>query len=121
MTRPIASPQRKLAVVLALALSGSIPYGWAALWSCALGGGIQVLSLYTLERNLQILGAPAVSAGGLRLLLAFRFLLAVALVGLALTLLGVDPIPFAVGLGTVIPAVLWHGLDVARRQRAEGR
>lgn len=107
--------------MLALALAGSIPYGWAALASCALGGGIQLVNVRLLERHVSVLLSPSVSPGGLRIVLAFRFLAVVGAVGLALFALPLDRPWFVVGLSTLIPAALWHGLAEARRLRAEGR
>jgi hypothetical protein len=117
-----ASIHGKNAIVLALALLGSIPYGIAAVGSVALGGGIQVLNLLALDRTLWSLRGLAGSGSGtgLRALLGLRFVLVVGLAGWVIIALPVEPAPFAFGLGTLIPAALWHGLDSARRERLRG-
>jgi hypothetical protein len=58
------------------------------------------------------------SGGGglLQGLLALRLLLLLGLVGLVLLTLPVQPLAFALGLSTVVPAVLWHGLTSAARE-----
>ncbi len=121
MTAKLQSVHRKNAAVLALAVVGAIPYGWAAVLSVALGGGIQVFNLHALDRTVSGLRdiARSGTSVGFRVLLVFRFLLVVAAVGFALLRLPVEPLAFVVGLGTVIPAVIWHGLETARRLRAE--
>jgi hypothetical protein len=120
--RRLESLHRKHAVLLTLAMLGAIPYGWAALGSLSLAGGIQVVNLRALDRTASRLGefARAGDAVSLRVLLGFRFVLVVGLVGLALFTLPVQPAPFVVGLSLVIPAVIWHGLATARRRSLEG-
>ena len=121
MTRAFASIHRKNGLMLALAAGVAIPYGWAAVWSVALGGAIQVVNLRALDRavsSLRDLGRSG-RPSRLRLLLAMRFVIVVVIVGFVLLRLPVDPLAFVIGLGTVVPAALWHGLDSARRLRAE--
>jgi hypothetical protein len=115
----LSSIHRKSLVILALALAGAIPYGWAAVWSVALGGGIQVVNLKALERTVSALRSPRVSARGLRVALALRFALVVGLVGWAILHLPIAPLAFAAGLGIVVPAALWHAVEESRRVRAE--
>ena len=120
MSAALSSIHRKSFVVLTLALAGAIPYGWAAVWSVALGGGIQVINLKALERTVSALSSPRVSGRGLRLALALRFAFVIGLVGWAILYLPIAPLPFAAGLGIVVPAVLWHAIEANRRVRAEG-
>ncbi len=110
MIRLPRSIHAKNGIFLALALLGSIPYGIAAAGSVAGGGAIQVLNLLVLDRTLSSLLASG-SGSGLRVLLGLRFVFVVGLAGWALLWLPVDPAPFAIGLGTLIPAALWHGLE----------
>ena len=100
------------AVCLALALLISMPYGWRAVFSLAVGGGIQIVNLVGLERSVRSLVALAtVERGGVgQALLAFRYVALIAVVGLALYALPVEPLAFAIGLSAMIPAVIWHGL-----------
>ncbi len=60
------------------------------------------------------------SGTGLRAVLAFRFLAVVALAGWALVTLSVEPVPFVIGLSTVIPAALWHGLQASCQPGVRG-
>ncbi len=116
MSRLFSSVHRKNAAILALALLGAIPYGWPAVASLALGGGIQVANLSGLDRSVKLFAGLAAQrhAGAAQALLVLRFLVLIAVVGFVLWRLPVQVIPFAVGLSTVIPAVLWQGLDSAR-------
>jgi uncharacterized membrane protein YedE/YeeE len=118
----LGSVHRKHALLLALAACASIVYGWAALGSLMLGGGIQVMNLRALDRTASRLRdfARTGSAASLRALLVFRFVLVVGVVGWVLLRLPVQPGPFVVGLGLMIPAVLWHGLETARHRPLEG-
>lgn len=122
MTPRLETIHKKNALILALAVLGSILYGIAAVGSVALGGGIQVLNLFALDRTLSSLRGLAGSGSGrgLRAVLAFRFLAVVALAGWALVTLAVEPLPFVIGLGTVIPAALWHGLQPSRQPGVRG-
>jgi uncharacterized membrane protein YedE/YeeE len=123
MGSKLGSVHRKHALLLTLAAIGSILYGWVALGSLLLGGGIQVINLRALDRTASRLRdfARGGSPGPLRALLAFRFVLIVGLVGWVLLRLPVQPGPFVVGLGLIVPAVLWHGLETARQRSVEGR
>jgi hypothetical protein len=115
MSRALASLGAKNAVVLALALLGSIPYGWRAAASVAVGGGVQAVNLAGLERSVRLLARLGVEGRGVpaQILLASRFLILVGAVGIVLFALPVQPLAFALGLSTAIPAVIWHGLASA--------
>ncbi len=106
----------KNALVLALFLGAVAPFGATALISVALGGGMQLVNLRGLERSVG--GMLGTSGGGglLQGLLALRLLGLLGLVGLVLLTLPVQPLAFALGLSTVVPAVLWHGLTSAARE-----
>ena len=108
-----ASLQAVHAGLLALALAGAIPYGWHAVWSLALAGGIQVLNLAVLERSVRLVVAEHGSAPAGRMFFMLRLLLVMGAVLLALGPLEVARGPFVVGLLLVIPAVFWHGLSRA--------
>lgn len=100
------------AVCLALALLLAMSYGWRAVFSLAIGGGIQIVNLVGLERSVRSLLSLASARRGraVQVLLAARFLVLIAAVGLALWKLPIDPLAFAVGLSALVPAVIWHGL-----------
>ena len=113
-----ASLQARHGLVLLLAMAGAIPYGWHAVLSLAVGGGIQVLNLAVLERSVRV--ALAGQAGGLATLLLFmRFVLVLFAVGLVLTRTSLLPVPFAAGLLALVPAAIWFGFDrAAERSRS---
>ncbi len=69
-----------------------------------------MLNLLVLDRTLSSLRGLA-SGAGLRALLGLRFVFVVGLAGWAILWLPVEPAPFVIGLGTLIPAALWHGLE----------
>jgi fermentation-respiration switch protein FrsA (DUF1100 family) len=110
----------KYLIVLALAIAGAIPYGCHAAWSTALGGGIQVLNLSVLERSVRAVLSAGGGASSLapstgltlvgQLALFLRTLLFFTAVVYVLAVVPVQPIAFLVGLLTVVPAVIWHGL-----------
>jgi len=104
-----ASLQAVHAGLLALALAGAIPYGWHAVWSLALAGGIQVLNLAVLERSVRLVVAEHGSAPTARMFFMLRLVFVMGAVLLALGPLGVARVPFVIGLLLVIPAVFWHG------------
>jgi hypothetical protein len=118
-----ASLAAKNAVVFALALAGSMPYGCLAAASLACGAGIQIMSVFGLERSVRHLAAAAALGGqpAVRPLLFLRFAAVAALLALALATLPLQLGPFVVGLSTVIPAALWHGIEAAQRGTAEDR
>ncbi len=112
---PRTLPGKQL-LVLTLAALGAISYGVPAAVSVLVGGGIQLVNLRGLERSVAWLtgGAPgpiAHVAGGLR----FVLVLASALVALAM--LPIDPLAFGVGIATVVPAAIWHGLSPGPLER----
>ncbi|MFQ5697061.1 MAG: hypothetical protein ACE5IL_02110 [Myxococcota bacterium] len=114
--------QRKNALLAALAVLGSIPYGVPAVASVALGGGIQIVNLRVLERSVRmwVLSGEARSSVPAQVFMIARFLLLLAAVGAALALLPVRPLWLLLGLGTLVPAALWHGLDPRSRADGEG-
>ena len=107
------SLQAAHASLLAVAIAGAIPYGWHAVWSLALAGGIQVLNLGVLERSVRLVVAEHGSAPAARVFLMLRLVLVLGAVLFALGPLGVARIPFVAGLLLVVPAVFWHGLSRA--------
>lgn len=121
MSGLFATLHRKNALVFALALAGSIAYGWLAAASLALGGGIQIVNLIGLERSARLLARRAAEGqgAGMRMLLMLRFAAVVAAVGVALLTLPVEAIPFVIGLSTVVPAALWHGLERSPQPQRE--
>ncbi|MCP4007181.1 MAG: hypothetical protein GY725_23610 [bacterium] len=112
----MSSLGKKHALVFAVALVCAISYGKAALASLALGGGIQIVNLRALEKG--VVGMLGLAASGhsaaMMFLLHMRWLLVMGSVGALLLLYPVEPIAFVVGLSTVVPAVIWHGLSTAR-------
>ncbi len=113
--RPV-SLHTKNALILVLFLGAAAPFGWAALMSVAIGGGIQVVNLRGLERSVGGMLRTSGVGGLLQGLLALRLLLLLALVGIVMATLPVQPLAFTLGLSTVVPAVLWHGLTSAARE-----
>ena len=110
------SIHRKNALILGIALLGAAPFGWGAVASVALGGGIQVLNLRGLERGVQAMVGLAAGGqtGAARALVAVRWVLLLGAVALCLVALPVQPIAFSVGLSVIVPTVIWHGLETAR-------
>ncbi len=113
-----SSVHRKNALVLALVLAGSLPFGAQASVSVALGGALQALNLVLLERSVAyLLGlAGGGQSGGVQALIALRFVALMAVCATILIALPVDPLAFTVGFSVMVPAVLWHGLASARGQ-----
>jgi len=109
---PLRSIHAKNGCVLALALLLVMPYGVPAVCSAAAGGAIQIVNLRGIERYVAWLvgAAPRASTGLAQVVLGLRFVAVLAAAGAALVLLGLEPVPFAVGLSTLVPAVIWHGL-----------
>ncbi len=108
--------QQKTWLLLAVALLGAIPYGMPAVWSTALGGGIQIVNLWAMERGVGLmLGSPEGRPDPFaRVLLGLRLFALLAVVGLILWWVPVHLIGFVVGVSVLVPAVLWHGLAPAR-------
>lgn len=105
--------------LLAVALAGSIPYGWSATASLALGGGIQVLNLRALERSVRLMVASTVESGSRARVAAhaasgLRLLLLLALLAWVMVATPVAPLPFGIGLLLVVPALAWYGISQAR-------
>ena len=114
-----SSVHRFHAFLLAVAIAGTIPYGWHTAGSLALGGGIQVLNLCLLERSVRLMIGASVERGtrgrlAVHAAALLRLLLVVTAVGWILTQTPVEPLPFGAGLLLVLPALAWHGLREAR-------
>jgi hypothetical protein len=105
-----ASLHTKHLLLLALAIAGTIPYGFHAVGSLAAGGGIQVLNLTVLERSVRALLGAGAAAPAAQLVLALRLLLFFAAVAYVLFATHVQPLAFLAGLLAVVPALIWHGL-----------
>lgn len=114
MKQRSASLHAKYVIVLALAITGAIPYGCHAVWSTALGGGIQLLNLSLLERGVRaVLSAGAASGGAATLAqvtLVVRTVLFFTAVIYVLTFTPAQPLAFLAGLLVIVPAAIWHGL-----------
>jgi len=114
MRQRSASLHAKYAITLALAFAGGFSYGCHAAWSLALGGGIQVLNLTALERSVRaVLSAEHGAGSAMRvaqIALFLRTLLFFVVVSYVLAVVPVQPIAFMMGLLTVVPALIWHGL-----------
>ena len=119
MRQRSASLHAKYWIVLALAIAGAIPYGCDAIWSLALGGGIQVLNLTVLERSVRaVLSAPRGAGSGqpvAQLTLILRTTLFFTAVIYVLAVVPVQPLAFLAGLFAIVPAALWHGLSAPAR------
>jgi hypothetical protein len=103
---------RRNALVAAVLLAASLPFGPAVVAGVALGCAVQAVNLLLLERSVSLmLGlAGAGQGGGVQALVALRF---VALMGVCagiLIALPLPPVAFAAGFSSAVPAVLWHGL-----------
>lgn len=122
MTHNSSSLHRKNALILGLALLGAVPFGWRAVASVGVGGGIQIVNLRALERSVAALLGLAERGKGIwvQLLLPVRLILMLAVVGFALLSGAVEPIPLVVGLSTTVPAVLWYGIERVRVESAGG-
>ena len=107
--------------MLTAALLGAAPFGWRAVASLALGGGMQVVNLRGLERSVRgMLGVAARGqTSGARALVTVRWVLLLGAVALALTTLPLQPIAFLGGLSTAVPAVIWHGFATAGSRAPE--
>jgi hypothetical protein len=103
------SLQAKHALLLSVAIAGAIPYGWLAVWSLALAGGIQVVNLAVLEGSVRLVIGGRVARSATQGVLFLRLLLLGAAVLAALGPLRAAPIPFVVGLLVIVPAALWQG------------
>ena len=114
MKQRSASLHAKYLIVLALAIAGAIPYGCHAVWSAALGGGIQLLNLDLLSRSVRAVlsaGRASGNAAALaQLTLVFRTVLFFTAVVYVLTQTNAQPLVFLAGLLLIVPATLWHGL-----------
>ncbi|MCE2390307.1 MAG: ATP synthase subunit I [Proteobacteria bacterium] len=109
----------KHALLVGLAFGGAIAYGLHAAASLLAGGGIQVLNLKVLERGVRRLVGPAGPASG-ALGVGLNSLRFVLFIGLVLGVAMQTPVrhgAFAVGLLLVVPALIWQGVEEARRAR----
>ena len=116
---PTASVHGKNACVLALALLGAIPFGWGAVGSVALGGGMQALNLSGIERGIRTTLGLGTLGYASRALLALRWVVFLGAVVAAILVLPIEPIAFIVGLSTAVPAVVWQGLTHTGPQTRE--
>ena len=109
----------KNALIVGLLLAASLPLGTAFVTGVALGGAIQVLNLKLLERSVAwMLGlASEGRSGGVQGLVMLRFTTLMAACVASLVLLPIDPLAFAIGFSSVVPACLWHGLTSAGAPR----
>ncbi len=106
----------KIALIFALVLMTSMPFGPRAALGVALGGALQLLNLRLLERSVAyLLGLAGSGQGGaVQALIGLRFLALLGAGAFVLYALPVDPLAFAIGFSVTVPAVLWHGLARAR-------
>jgi hypothetical protein len=108
---PLSPLQTRNALVLSGAILACSPLGWRAVTSVALGGVMQIINLGGLERSVAALvGLAAAGHTVGRAMIAGRWMLFLGAVLGALLLLPIEPLPFLIGLSTLVPAVLWHGL-----------
>lgn len=108
---PLSPLQTRNALVLSGAILATSPLGWRAVTSVALGGVMQIINLGGLERSVAALVGLAAAGNAVgRALIAGRWLLFLGAVLGALLLAPIEPLPFLIGLSTLVPAVLWHGL-----------
>jgi hypothetical protein len=106
-----ASLHAKYLIVLALAIAGAIPYGCHAVWSLALGGGIQLVNLSVLERSVRaVLSTGGGAAALAQVTLVMRTVLFFTAVIYVLTRTNAQPLAFLAGLLAIVPAAIWHGL-----------
>ena len=103
---------RKNALVAALLLAASLPFGAAVVAGVALGCAVQVVNLRLLERSVSLLLGLAGSGqgAGVQALVALRFVAVMAVCAAILLALPVHPAGFAAGFSSTVPAVLWYGL-----------
>ncbi len=108
---PLSPLQTRNALVLSGAVLVATPFGWRAVASVALGGVMQIINLGGLERSVAALVGLAVAGNAAgRALIAGRWLVFLGAVFVALLALPIEPLALLVGLSTVVPTVLWHGL-----------
>ena len=106
----------KNALSFAVLFAATLPLGRELSTAVAVGGVLQVFNLVLLERGVGwLLGTLAPSGGGLvRALISLRFGFLFGLWAVLLIAFRLDPIGFAVGFSSVVPAMLWHGFGHAR-------
>ena len=93
-------------------------FGREYLLSAVVGGVVQVANLHLLERaTAWMLGLIDLGGSGIaRALLALRFVLLLMLCALLLVLLPVEPIGFAIGFSSILPASVWYALTASQSE-----
>jgi len=105
-------------IVLGITLCVSIVWGTDFAASVVLGGGMQAINLWWLERTVRSWAARAgqQQLGGLSQGAALRLVFLMASVGAVFLYIPIHPIGLTLGLSTAVPTVLWHGLTTAGRE-----
>ena len=118
MRAGLGSLQAKHGIVIALALVASMGLGARFAFSVALGGGMQIINLWWLERSVRawVARAQTGETRGVSRAAGLRLMLLLATVGVVLLWGPVEPVPFTIGLSTAVPTVIWHGLVTAGRE-----
>ena len=113
-----ASLHSKNALLAGLVLLVVAPLGAPVVAAAAVGAVLSALNLWGLERTVNaVLGLAQVGQGGaVQALVALRFAGVMALFAVLLIAFRVDPLGFALGFSTAVPAVLWHGLSARRSE-----
>ena len=108
----------KNAVCLFILISVSAAVGREYLLSALVGGFVQIVNLYFLERaTAWMLGLVDLGGSGVvKALLSLRFVFLLLVCALLLVLLPVEPLGFAIGFSSVVPAALWYGLSASRSE-----
>ena len=105
----------KNALLFALALLASLPFGAPIVLGVALGGALQLVNLRLLERSVaHRLGLASPGQVAVQVLIALRFVALMAACATILIVLRVDPLAFVAGFSVSVPALIWHGLASAR-------
>ncbi len=105
-------------VVLGATLAISLVWGLDFAASVVLGGGMQAINLWWLERTVRSWATRARQreVGALSQGAALRLVFLLGSVGAVFLLVPIHPIGLTVGLSTAVPTVLWHGLTTAGRE-----
>ena len=106
-------------LILGLVLLVAWPFGWMAVVGVAVGGSIQIVNLWGLERSVWALLGLAREGLGFagQLMLGLRFVMLLTAVAVILVRTPLEPVALLAGLSVSVPAVLWHGWMVARNLR----
>lgn len=101
-----------ICLVVLLAICGASAIGRDYMLSALVGGFVQVVNLYFLERATSwMLGLVEVGGSGvLKALLGLRFVFFLMLCAALLIFLPVEPVGFAIGFSSILPAAIWYGL-----------